>query len=166
MDPVKIRTATVEDVSALFTIRSRARAAVYPVLLSDNARVSFTIQNEESDKNLENWLKKFYSYSESDLFTLRVASEDDLLKGWYLVRHDPEKNHLLSMYVDPGAQGVGIGGLLLTDLIQRTGDKSLTLAVLKTNAGAIKFYEKHKFKESAELKATYLGVKRIQMKRA
>lgn len=147
-------------------IRSRARQASYPLLLPTSSLLSFQIQNAVTDENLEHWSTKLRAYCDSDTFIVKVARSTGRVAGWYLARNDVNVVHLMSMFVNPNEQGKGTGKALLLDLIDESGQKDITLAVLETNESAIKFYEKQGFKEVKKLKDTYLGAKRILMERA
>lgn len=48
-------------------------------------------------------------------------------------------------YVHPDHQRKGVGGMLLTHLIQRTGTKGLLVGTWRAARWAIRFYEKHGF---------------------
>lgn len=78
--------------------------------------------------------------------TMLVAEADEQPLGWG-ARED--RNQLISdLWVSPSAQGRGIGGLLLTalvDEIRAAGHAAAELETLASNAQAIGFYQRHGF---------------------
>jgi ribosomal protein S18 acetylase RimI-like enzyme len=54
--------------------------------------------------------------------------------------------HLDHLFVSPGAQGQGIGAMLLMRVLDR-GFRPLTLNVFEDNGPARRFYERHGFSE-------------------
>ena len=76
--------------------------------------------------------------------TILVAEADGRPAGWG-ARED--RNHCISdLWVSPGWQGRGIGAALLHALeaeVAALGLATVALETLATNAGAIRFYERH-----------------------
>lgn len=70
-----------------------------------------------------------------------VAADDDDLLGYAAVT----ANHLENLYVDPAAQGRGVGGALLAAVEARLRDRftSATLRCLHANPDARRLYERH-----------------------
>lgn len=56
-----------------------------------------------------------------------------------------------SLFVDPAAQGMGIGGLLLRHLLTRARLLGLPALELDADPNAVPFYEKHGFKIIAQV---------------
>jgi ribosomal protein S18 acetylase RimI-like enzyme len=51
--------------------------------------------------------------------------------------------HIENLYVDPPAQGRGVGALLLAAVAARVAERPLTLRCLHLNPHARRFYERH-----------------------
>jgi ribosomal protein S18 acetylase RimI-like enzyme len=61
---------------------------------------------------------------------------------------EPAAGHIFSLYVDPATQGLGVGGRLLGEAIERleaTGRTTVTLWVFAANEPARRFYARHGF---------------------
>lgn len=78
--------------------------------------------------------------------TIIVAEVDGMLAGWGAREHG---DHVISdLWVAPGFQGRGVGGVLLAALEAEIYALGLPLAELETlasNSKAIQFYERHGF---------------------
>ena len=73
---------------------------------------------------------------------VRVFDQDGTVVGYSAVEDD----ELKSLYVDPAAQGAGVGGLLLKDAQERiraAGHARAWLYVYAQNAQGCAFYERH-----------------------
>jgi len=59
---------------------------------------------------------------------------------------EPSSGHVFSLYVDPSAQGLGVGGRLLGEAERRfrdDGRAQATLWVFAANTASLRFYEHH-----------------------
>ena len=118
-----IRRATLEDAAAIGEVFVRARDEMtYLPRISDEVR-----------PQLGGW---FLERAE-----LWVAEEDGRVVGFAGVEGD-ELSHL---YVDPRAQGRGVGSALLEQAKSLRQD-GLELWVFQKNDGARRFYERHGFR--------------------
>jgi GNAT superfamily N-acetyltransferase len=118
-----IRRATLEDAAAIGEVFVRARDEMtYLPRISDEVR-----------PRLGGW---FLERAE-----LWVAEEDGRVVGFAGVEGD-ELSHL---YVDPRAQGRGVGSALLEQAKSLRQD-GLELWVFQKNDGARRFYERHGFR--------------------
>jgi GNAT superfamily N-acetyltransferase len=78
-----------------------------------------------------------------------VAVEDGRVVGIVRVGRDPDEptvGHVFSLYVDPDAQGSGVGGRLLADAegwFRAEGLAAATLWVFEANERARGFYTRH-----------------------
>lgn len=70
-----------------------------------------------------------------------VACEEEVLLGYAAVT----ASHLENLYVDPAAQGRGVGSMLLAAVEARLRDRfeAATLRCLHANPDARRFYERH-----------------------
>jgi GNAT superfamily N-acetyltransferase len=118
-----IRRATLEDAAAIGDVFVRARDEMtYLPRISDAVR-----------PQLGGWFL--------DRAELWVAEEDGRVVGFAGVEGD-ELSHL---YVDPRAQGRGVGSALLEQAKSLRQD-GLELWVFQKNDGARRFYERHGFR--------------------
>lgn len=86
---------------------------------------------------------------------VRVFDQDGAVAGYAYVRGD----ELASLYVDPPAQGAGVGTLLLADAVERLradGHPRAWLYVYADNERGRAFYERHGWRRVGDL----LGVGR------
>jgi len=80
-----------------------------------------------------------------------VAEGPDGVAGIIRLGTDPDEpvaGHVFSLYVDPAAQGLGIGGRLLREAMRQfhdAGRTEATLWVFAANAAARGFYARHGF---------------------
>jgi ribosomal protein S18 acetylase RimI-like enzyme len=66
--------------------------------------------------------------------------------------------HIENLYIEPDAQGRGVGAELLAAVEARVATRPLTLRCLHANPGARRFYEKHGFALVRDEVITYHGV--------
>lgn len=109
------------------------------------------------ERVLEIWLSasiKAHSFIEAEFWESKVSDMREVYipaSETFVFESEGEINGFYSLYestlaaifVTPGAQGRGIGTLLLNDAKSRR--ESLQLAVYKDNYPSISFYEKHGF---------------------
>jgi ribosomal protein S18 acetylase RimI-like enzyme len=72
--------------------------------------------------------------------------------GFTCVRHKVRqpKTMLYYIIIAPDARRLGVGKVLLDDLIQQSPHRCIELSCLKDNAEALAFYAKHGFVQSGE----------------
>lgn len=119
---MKIRTAKIEDLSALREIYYGSRV------------------------NHFTWMNKSLSLLDFDLATAGeevLLVEDNFEIIAFMSVYEPE-NFIHLLFVKPGREGQGIGGMLLAELL-RNQDRTVRLKCLLQNEGARYFYEKHGF---------------------
>jgi GNAT superfamily N-acetyltransferase len=81
---------------------------------------------------------------------VRVFDQDGAVAGYAYVRGD----ELAQLYVDPPAQGAGVGTLLLADAVERLraeGHARAWLHVYADNEGGRAFYERHGWRRVGDL---------------
>ena len=78
--------------------------------------------------------------------TMLVAEADGSALGWGAREHSDQS--ISDLWVVPGAQGRGVGGLLLAALVDEirvAGHAIAELETLAANEGAVRFYERNGF---------------------
>ena len=131
-----IRAATEADAAALAEIQARAWRWAYSDFVDhDDMPVAA--------ERLERWRDNVAHGR------LRVFDQDGTVVGYASVHGD----QLTSLYVDPAAQGAGVGGLLLTDAEERLRAGGSTVAwlwVFVANAQGRAFYERRGWRAVGE----------------
>lgn len=106
----------------------------------------FHNQSINNPSDIKKLSEKYLKYGN----VIRISENDDSL-GFCAFYDNDEVNHcaFLSMIiVIPSAQGKGVAGILLDDMIRRcreSGMRSISLEVADDNNRAIKFYQKNGF---------------------
>ena len=85
-----------------------------------------------------------------------AAVEGKRIVGYMVCSRYDTVWHLMNIAVDPDLQGRGIGGAIITRLIDEIGDETarVTLEVRESNTGAIRIYERFGFR-AAGLRRRY-----------
>ena len=85
-----------------------------------------------------------------------AAADGKRILGYMVCSRYDTVWHLMNIAVDPDLQGRGIGGAIITRLIDEIGDETarITLEVRETNTGAIRIYERFGFR-AAGLRRRY-----------
>jgi putative acetyltransferase len=121
------------------------------------SRVIREYQEADLERVLEIWLSasiKAHSFIEAEFWESKVSDMREMyipasetfvfeFEGEIYGFYSLYEHTLAAIFVTPGAQGKGIGTLLLNDAKSRR--ESLQLAVYKGNSPSISFYEKHGF---------------------
>lgn len=142
------RLASPEDATELARLRWQYRTADHP------------LQSEDDFRRLcEAWLSKAI---DSDTWIVAVSSSvEGLLNGcMYLRCVDKVPNpgaierawgYITSSYVSPGHRGSGIGGTLLTLLIEQGRDRGLEFLIVWPSEEAVSLYERAGFRLASEV---------------
>ena len=131
-----IRAATEADAPAIAEIQARAWRWAYSDFLDEDA---MPVPSER----LEFWQDVVAGG------TLRVFDQDGVVAGYAYVTGD----QLEGLYVDPGAQGAGVGAALHDDALARiaaTGHERAWLYVFVDNAQGRAFYEHRDWRREGE----------------
>ena len=82
-------------------------------------------------------------------------ADDDRVLGYVAVT----ARHIENLYIDPSAQGRGIGAQLLAAVAERVAERPLTLRCLHVNPEARRFYERHGYAVARSETITYHGAR-------
>jgi ribosomal protein S18 acetylase RimI-like enzyme len=124
-----IRTATAADAPALAGIQARGWRWAYGDFI-DPDQMPVAAEREPVFREL------------AEQGAIRVFDQDGTVVGYASVAD----NELTSLYVEPGAQGAGVGGRLLADAMERiraAGHARAWLYVYADNAQGRAFYERY-----------------------
>jgi GNAT superfamily N-acetyltransferase len=124
-----IRRATVEDAAAIASIQARGWRWAYGNFIAPED-MPVVAEREPVFRELVS------------TGTVRVFDQDGTVVGYASVADD----ELASLYVDPTAQGAGVGGRLLADAEERiraAGHRRAWLYVYAENGQGRAFYERH-----------------------
>jgi ribosomal protein S18 acetylase RimI-like enzyme len=134
-----IRRGAADDVPAIVAILIRAFRHAYADILDPQLLAEL-----DADELARDWRDAF----ERGDRTVLVAEVEGRVVGYASIRHDGD---LRTLYVDPAAQGAGVGGLLLSEA-ERAGAR--TLEVFKANGHARAFYESRGWRDDGPAQDT------------
>ncbi len=137
-----LRLATIDDLDGILAVHLASREAAYRGRLPDDA-----MDRESVDERRSRWVGRLTGDDPHSL-TL-VAEIDGRIAGFCRAGPDTsdptgKTGQVKLLYVDPGAQGHGLGRALLdrtTAMIAGYGFSRATLGVYVFNDAAIRFYE-------------------------
>jgi ribosomal protein S18 acetylase RimI-like enzyme len=110
---------------------------------------------KESQLSDEEWVERSLRWS-SDGFMAYLAFDGENscgLVACYADEHDPQRAHVISMWVDPDYRRAGIGSVLIDGLKAWASTRhlrELVLMVTHVNTGAIGFYESLGFRKTGK----------------
>ena len=139
---IELRDATPEDVEAVTTLFLRCWRESYATVLPAHVIEVF----DEAGAS-ELWRRAFVSPRPGTRGV--VATDASRVVGVIRMGRDPDEpdaGHVFSLYVDPAAQGGGIGRRLLDSAVVWSRDQGLTTATLwvfEANRRARTFYAFH-----------------------
>jgi ribosomal-protein-alanine N-acetyltransferase len=86
-----------------------------------------------------------------------AAWEDGRLRGYLICSRYDTVWHVMNVAVDPDARRRGVATALLSELLERVGDPGAryTLEVRRSNAGAIRLYERFGFRAAGTRRRYY-----------
>jgi len=82
------------------------------------------------------------------------AADDRAVLGYVAVT----RAHIENLYIDPAAQGRGVGARLLAAVEDRVAERPITLRCLHLNPDARRFYERHGYVVARSEVIRYHGV--------
>ena len=83
-----------------------------------------------------------------------LPDDDTIVLGYVAVT----RRHIENLYIDPSAQGRGVGARLLAAVEARVAERPLTLRCLHVNPDARRFYERHGYVVARSQTISYHGV--------
>jgi ribosomal protein S18 acetylase RimI-like enzyme len=110
---------------------------------------------KESQLSEDEWLNRSHRWN-SDGFIGYLAFDGENacgLVGCYTDEHDPQRAHVISMWVDPAWRRSGVGTILIDGLKAWASTRhlrELRLMVTHVNTGAIGFYESLGFRKTGK----------------
>lgn len=152
--PIEIENAIPADAEVICDIRDRAWIEAYP-----NTELGITVEDITLNAQGRNgeFVSRRIAYLKDELakddgtgLTTFVAKAGGKVVGYIDPRID-EQNHrrIGAIYVSPEAQGMGIGGKLMTKVLNLYGrDQDIFLEVVSYNQNAIDFYKRFGFEKT------------------
>jgi ribosomal protein S18 acetylase RimI-like enzyme len=144
---IRLERITLQNVLAFKTIRLCA-------LKSDPTAFGSTYA-KESPFSDDEWIKRAVRWSsEGSIAYLALNGENACgLVACCTDEHDPERAHVISMWVDPGWRRAGVGTALIEGLQWWASSRKireLVLMVTHINTGAIGFYQRMGFQRTGK----------------
>lgn len=142
-DGVTLRPATVADAEAIAAISVRGWAHAYADFLDPRVL---------ADRTVERQAERWRAWLAEDATQTQVAEVGGRITGYATVGASRDADataavgELAGLYVDPPAQGAGLGTRLLGDAIARLRSRGFTRATLwvfEENGLGRAFYERH-----------------------
>ena len=142
-DDIRLREARPGDLDSVAALFLACWRVSYAGVLPERVIALF---DEVSARAL--WRRTFESRRAGSVGIVAESTSRGVL-GIIRIGNDPDEQstgHVFSLYVDPAAQGLGVGGRLLHEAVRRLRDGGAsegTLWVFQANAAARAFYRHH-----------------------
>lgn len=163
---IEVRAATQADSDAMLRLSLAARIKAYDNQLGDESRAIFLKKHILTPHRLGNFSASLQKYlKQPDSYRAYVVTDDESVRGYIKITVSDESLYVANLYVDPEVQGRGYGGLLMERLFDLAEGRSITLDVVATNAGAIRFYTRHGFNKIPSHKKSFYGLPVIRLKK-
>jgi ribosomal protein S18 acetylase RimI-like enzyme len=133
---IQLRPMTDADVPALKRIHAAATQSSYGAVLTWLAPI---LEDPATPLEDADWTV--------------CAVDGDRVLGYVAVT----ARHIENLYIDPAAQGRGVGARLLAAVEERIAERPLTLRCLTVNPDARRFYERHGYVVVREERIIYHG---------
>jgi len=152
--PVEIERAVPSDAETICGIRDRAWVEAYPNeelgITAEDIKLNAQGRNGEFVPRRIAYLKEELSKDDGNGLTTYVAKVDGKVVGYIDPRIDEQNHHRIgAIYVSPEAQGMGIGGRLMSKVLGLYGrEHDIFLEVVSYNQNAIDFYERFGFERT------------------
>jgi len=151
MKPMHIRTARLEDASALAHVLIDTGRATYPGEIPDEVLFMQSLEDAYAESE-RNWRRSLEEIAAGDRGPAQIfVAEDETGRVVGLAMGGPPKQEVLPqsgeiyvLYVRTGQQGRGLGRALVTAVathLAQAGLSALQIGCLATNASARRFYE-------------------------
>lgn len=166
MTPLRMRTATADDLEEIVDLFLRCWTTAYAVVLPER-----TLSTMDHRTATEHWRQFLTGGPGTEVVT--VATEDDDSRILGLTRRRPEGDRVGlvdSLYVLPAAQGRGIGARLLAaaaDAFAADGASRVVLWVFEANAPARAFYARQGWRPTGQQRVDpRFGIQELQLARS
>lgn len=152
--PVAIERAVPADAETICDIRDRAWIEAYPNtelgITAEDIKLNAQGRNGVFVSNRIAYLKEQLAKDAHAGFTTFVAKLDGKVVGYIDPHTDSENRRRIgAIYVAPEAQGRGVGGKLMNQVLALYGrDEDIFLEVVRYNHNAIDFYKRFGFEET------------------
>ena len=156
-----IRPATVQDAAAIASIQARAWRHGYAEIVEPDQMPDVS--------RTEPWWRERLVQGDADAL---VFDQDGALAGFAVAGADRwggEEGELYAIYVDPPAQGAGVGSALLAAAVEALRDGGFAAArlwVLEANGLARAFYERHGWRLDDGRQERMAGLPEVRYRRA
>lgn len=162
---MSIRTATVDDIDALFTLSCRVHTMPpYTDLVPNSHRKELLSAYANTRAAKRQYEKKLLRYIDKHDAWAHVYEIDGRIVGFRLMYRNEDGLHLRGLYVDPDYQGQGIGLALFSLAFKyMSPGEMIELPVLESNAKARRLYEKNGFIVTDTVLPDFHGMKQVQM---
>ncbi len=136
---MEVRMANEQDMEAISKMVTAIWKAYYPAIIT-HEQIDFMLDKMCSVQALHNQLREGHIFM--------VAEEDNEIAGYIAFYPVNEKEVFLDkLYVKLDMHGRNIGGILLNEMMEQTGeDQQIKLQVNRKNIKAINFYFKSGFR--------------------
>ena len=160
-----VRPGRRDDCSAMYAIKIAAHAGnIYRSLIPKESLKKFTSYytwSPEGEKDFTNYLgQKFDNPS----VRISVVERGGRICGYLVAHQEKDYWNIDNVFVDPAAQGSGVGSKLLDDFLA-LGVSICELSVIAGNNAAIGLYQKYGFKITDEEAGFFYGVPLVKMRR-
>jgi len=153
-----IRPATIEDLPKMYRISVAAHVAGYANFIPDEERKRFDERYVISPEGEAKFVEKMTKRIENGSWLFWVADSEGEVVG-YTLAQKVNDHHLLKkgMFVDPSAQGGGVGSALFQASLEPITNGIIELSVIHNNERAKHIYEKNGFVVVGTDPETYFG---------
>ena len=151
---IVIERAVPDDAEVICDIRDRAWLNAYPNeelgITVEDIRINAQGRDGEFVPRRIAYLKKQFANDDGNGMTTFVAKVEDKIVGYVDPRIDEQNRRRIgAIYVEPEAQGMGVGGKLMRQVLNLYGrDNDIFLEVVSYNQNAIDFYKRFGFKKT------------------
>jgi L-amino acid N-acyltransferase YncA len=161
-----VREAEVGDAWEIARVHVRSWQAAYRGIVPDARLDALTV-----NRRAQNWEERL-RHGLAGMFTYVVERDGELL-GFCAVSEGEDEDDLgrevVSLYVDPGAQRLGIGTSLLyrsLDRLREEGWTEIRLWVFAANRAGRAFYARHGFETDGSSQRRHADLPEVRMRRS
>lgn len=158
-----LRQAQSDDAAEVALLCATVRISTYSNMFSDERLSRYIASQEVTERKIQRFKKRFGDDSPNRINV--VATINNVVVGYHTCILNNEENsvRLKGLFVHADHQGKGLGGKLMTCLLDQLPGREVTLQVLAANTRAIAMYEKFGFTASNKSVEDYHGLSRLEM---